>query len=58
VGAKEERESPAVSEEIGSHPAWFRLNDQLAWYDDKSGSKQRWYKRINEARQAGQREQS
>jgi len=49
VGAKEVRERPAVSEEIRSHPAWFRLNDQLAWYDDKSGSKQRWYKRIKTA---------
>lgn len=25
-------------------PAWLRLEDQLAWYDNKSGCAQRWYK--------------
>lgn len=49
MGAKEERERLTVSEEIGKHPAWFRLNDQLELYDEKSGSKQRWYKRIKSA---------
>jgi hypothetical protein len=35
-----------VSEEIEKHPAWFRLNDQLDWYDRKSGSNQKRYKSI------------
>jgi hypothetical protein len=39
-------EEPFVSEEIQKHPAWFRLNDQLDWYDRKSGSNQKRYKRI------------
>jgi hypothetical protein len=26
------------------HPAWLRLEDQLSWYDHKSGCAQRWYK--------------
>jgi hypothetical protein len=33
-----------VSAEVRSHPAWFRLEDQLAWYDSKSLLCQRWYK--------------
>ncbi len=39
-------EEPFVSEEIEKHPAWFRLNDQLGWYDRKSGSNQRRYKSV------------
>jgi hypothetical protein len=27
-------------------PAWARLQDQLAWYDRKSQSNQRWFKRL------------
>ncbi len=27
-----------------NHPAWLRLEDQLAWYDRKSRYAQRWYK--------------
>lgn len=27
-----------------NHPAWLRLEDQLTWYDQKSGRAQRWYK--------------
>lgn len=39
-------EEPFVSEEVEKHPAWFRLNDQLNWYDRKSGSNQKRYKSI------------
>jgi len=27
-----------------NQPAWLRLEDQLTWYDKKSGCAQRWYK--------------
>jgi hypothetical protein len=37
---------PPVPPEVENHPAWYRLNDQLSWYDRKSGDNQRWYKRI------------
>jgi Protein of unknown function (DUF4231) len=43
--AKEEA-SLAVPKEVEGHPAWFRLNDQLAWYDKRSGTNQRRYKGI------------
>ena len=33
-----------VPESVGSHPAWFRLVDQLNWYDRKSRNSQGWYK--------------
>src|SRR5918995_351494 len=33
-------------EEFAKHPAWLRLNDQLDWYDRKSGDNQRRYKQI------------
>ena len=39
-------EEPFASEEVQKHPAWFRLNDQLEWYDRKSASNQKQYKRI------------
>lgn len=35
---------PLVSDTVQSHPAWFRLTDQLNWYDAKSRHCQRWYK--------------
>lgn len=35
---------PPVPESVGSHPAWFRLVDQLNWYDRKSQIAQGWYK--------------
>jgi hypothetical protein len=35
-----------VSEAVGSHPAWFRLLDQVNWYDRKSQNSQGWYKRL------------
>ncbi|RWK29341.1 DUF4231 domain-containing protein [Mesorhizobium sp.] len=37
---------PPVSESIASHAAWFRLVDQLNWYDRKSHHAQGWYKRL------------
>ncbi len=43
------KNEPLIPEEVRQHPAWFRLNDQLEWYDRKSGSKQRWYKTIKTA---------
>ncbi|MEX8517263.1 MAG: DUF4231 domain-containing protein [Leptothrix sp. (in: b-proteobacteria)] len=35
-----------VPEPIAAHPAWFRLEDQLAYYESKAGRYQRVYKRI------------
>lgn len=35
---------PPAPESVLSHPAWFRLIDQLTWYDRKSQRCQRWYK--------------
>ncbi len=37
---------PPVPDSIRTHPAWFRLIDQLNWYDSKSQHCQRWYKRL------------
>jgi hypothetical protein len=37
---------PPVPEFAESHPAWFRLVDQLNWYDRKSQNAQQWYKRL------------
>ena len=34
----------SVSQNVGQHPAWARLNDQISWYDSKSGRAQRFYK--------------
>lgn len=39
-------QEPSVPESVNMHPAWFRLIDQLNWYDDKSQHCQRWYKRL------------
>ena len=30
----------------GDSAAWRRLEDQIAWYDRKSGENQRWFKRL------------
>ncbi|MCA0311665.1 MAG: DUF4231 domain-containing protein [Proteobacteria bacterium] len=35
---------PPAPESVQSHPTWFRLIDQLNWYDRKSQRCQRWYK--------------
>jgi hypothetical protein len=37
------------SDKAEKHPAWLRLNDQLDWYDEKSGDNQRRYKQIKVA---------
>ena len=37
------------TEGFANHPARLRLNDQLDWYDRKSGDSQRRYKQIKEA---------
>ncbi len=36
----------SVPEAVMTHPAWFRLMDQLNWYDTKSLHCQCWYKRL------------
>ena len=36
----------AVPEDVRAHPAWMRLEDQLAWYDGKSIWNQKWHKRL------------
>jgi hypothetical protein len=43
--AKQE-EALKVPEKVKDHVAWYRLNDQIEWYDRKSGSNQFWYKWI------------
>ncbi len=43
---KNTNHEPLVHESVSSHPAWFRLIDQLNWYDGKSQHCQRWYKRL------------
>lgn len=35
-----------VSEELGTHSAWIRLNSQLKWYSDKSVKSQKRYKQL------------
>jgi hypothetical protein len=37
---------PRVPEYAADQPAWWRLQDQLHWYDTKSQHSQRWYKRL------------
>jgi hypothetical protein len=38
-----------VAEEVRQHPAWVRLNDQIGWYDRKSGVNQKRYKQVQAA---------
>lgn len=35
---------PSAPDSVKTHAAWFRLIDQLNWYDGKSRHCQRWYK--------------
>jgi len=37
---------PTAPEFAAEHPAWLRMEDQLAWYDSKSTKCQAWYKRL------------
>jgi hypothetical protein len=39
-----ENHEPPTPESVKSHPAWFRLIDQLKWYDSKSQNAQKWHK--------------
>lgn len=43
---KKNTSDPPVPASVESHPAWFRLIDQLDWYDRKSQNAQQWYKRL------------
>jgi hypothetical protein len=43
---KNSNPEPPVPESVEPHPAWFRLVDQLNWYDRKSQNAQGWYKRL------------
>ena len=43
------KEDISVPEEVAKHTAWLRLNDQLDWYDRKSGDNQKRYKQIKVA---------
>lgn len=43
------KEEILIPGEVEKHPAWLRLNDQLDWYDGKSGDNQRRYKQIKTA---------
>jgi hypothetical protein len=44
--AEEDRQGAPVPDAVKRHPAWVRLEDQLAWYDGKSRANQAWYKRL------------
>jgi len=46
---QEKAEEHFDTEKFVEHPAWLRLNDQLDWYDRKSGENQRRYKQIKVA---------
>jgi hypothetical protein len=41
-----QKETPKVPEEVTEQVAWYRLTDQIQWYDRKSGTNQFWYKWI------------
>lgn len=43
---RKKMDEPTVPETVRSHPAWYRLIDQLNWYDSKSQFCQRWFKRL------------
>ena len=49
VDLRDETEALLIPEEVRQHPAWVRLNDQLEWYDHKSGVNQKRYKQIQAA---------
>jgi Protein of unknown function (DUF4231) len=51
MAGRQERPGPArpveaVPPPAGADPTWERLEEQLAWYDRKSGDNQRRYKRL------------
>ena len=49
VHLRDETEALPIPDGVRQHPAWVRLNDQLGWYDHKSGVNQKRYKRIQAA---------
>jgi hypothetical protein len=49
VDLRDETEELLVPNGVRQHPAWVRLNDQLGWYDHKSGVNQKRYKQIQAA---------
>ena len=38
--------TPPIPDWAVNHPAWLRLEEQVAWYDKKSVHSQTWYKRL------------
>jgi hypothetical protein len=46
VAVPPETETERAARAPRSGPAWERLEEQLAWYDAKSGHAQRWFKRL------------
>ena len=46
VAVPPERGTEQAARAPRSGPAWERLEEQLAWYDAKSGHAQRWFKRL------------
>lgn len=38
--------TPPIPDWAANHPAWLRLEEQVAWYDKKSIHAQTWYKRL------------
>lgn len=46
ISSASQRMNSLVPEWAATHPAWARLEDQIAWYDSKSTSCQSWYKRL------------
>ena len=41
-----QQNSAEAPNQVGEHPAWHRLEDQLQWYDAKSAHCRQWYKRL------------
>jgi len=39
-------EKLSIPDEVRSHPAWHRLEDQANWYSKKSAINQKWYKSL------------
>jgi hypothetical protein len=47
VGDRSEATNGTPAPQVGGSDAtWERLEDQVSWYDRKSGENQRWYKRL------------
>lgn len=46
MGRSDSHTSYSVPDIVKNHPAWVRLEDQIAWYDGKSVGSQLLYKRL------------